>query len=58
MDLWRFPSQYHVRPLLHAHSALSAGEGYRSGVLTRGQGQRLLHLSWWGTEAFLKERQA
>ena len=35
-----------------------AVEGYRSGALTRGQVQRLLNLSWWGTEAFLKERQA
>lgn len=35
-----------------------AVEGYRSGVLTRGQVQRLLHLSWWETEAFLKGRQA
>jgi predicted HTH domain antitoxin len=35
-----------------------AVEGYRSGALTRGQVQRLLHLSWWETEAFLKERQA
>ena len=35
-----------------------AVEGYRSGVLTRGQVQRLLNLSWWETETFLKERQA
>lgn len=35
-----------------------AVEGYRSGALTRGQVQRLLNLSWWETEAFLKERQA
>ena len=35
-----------------------AVEGYRSGALTRGQVQRLLQLSWWETEAFLKERQA
>ncbi|NOT56414.1 MAG: UPF0175 family protein [Deltaproteobacteria bacterium] len=35
-----------------------AVEGYRSGVLTHGHVQRLLHLSWWETEAFLKERQA
>jgi predicted HTH domain antitoxin len=35
-----------------------AVEGYRSGALTRGQVQRLLQLSWWDTEAFLKERQA
>ena len=35
-----------------------AVEGYRSGALTRGQVQRLLNLSWWDTEAFLKERQA
>jgi predicted HTH domain antitoxin len=35
-----------------------AVEGYRSGVLSHGQVQRLLHLSWWETEAFLKERQA
>lgn len=33
-------------------------EGYRSGDLIRGQVQRLLNLSWWETEAFLKERQA
>lgn len=35
-----------------------AVEGYRSGALTRGQVQRLLQLSWWEMEAFLKERQA
>ena len=35
-----------------------AVEGYRSGALTRGHVQRLLHFSWWETEAFLKERQA
>jgi predicted HTH domain antitoxin len=35
-----------------------AVEGYRSGALTHGYVQRLLHLSWWETEAFLKERQA
>jgi predicted HTH domain antitoxin len=35
-----------------------AVEGYRSGALTRSQVQRLLQLSWWDTEAFLKERQA
>ena len=35
-----------------------AVEGYRSGALTRGQVQRLLHLSWGEAEAFLKERQA
>ncbi len=35
-----------------------AVEGYRSGALTHGHVQRLLHLSWWETEAFLKERQA
>ena len=35
-----------------------AVEGYRSGALTHGQVQRLLQLSWWETEAFLKERQA
>ncbi len=36
-----------------------AVEGYRSGVLTRGQVRRLLQLSWWETEAFSsKERQA
>ena len=35
-----------------------AVEGYRSGALTRGHVQRLLNLSWWETEAFLKERQA
>ncbi|MBI3303947.1 MAG: UPF0175 family protein [Deltaproteobacteria bacterium] len=34
-----------------------AVEGYRSGALTRGQVQRLLNLSWWETETFLKERQ-
>jgi len=32
-------------------------EGYRSGALTRGQVQRMLHLSWWEIETFLKERQ-
>ena len=35
-----------------------AVEAYRSGALSRGQVQWLLHLSWWETEAFLKERQA
>ncbi len=35
-----------------------AVEGYRSGALTRGQVQRMLNLSWWETETFLKERQA
>ena len=35
-----------------------AVEGYRSGALTRGHVQRLLNLSWWETEAFLKDRQA
>ena len=35
-----------------------AVEGYRSGVLTHGQVERLLHLSWQETEVFLKERQA
>jgi len=35
-----------------------AVEGYRSGALTRGQVGRMLGLSFWETEAFLKERQA
>jgi predicted HTH domain antitoxin len=35
-----------------------AVEGYRSGALTRAQVGRLLALSYWETEAFLKERQA
>ena len=35
-----------------------AVEGYREGTLTRGQVERLLGLSFWETEAFLKERQA
>jgi predicted HTH domain antitoxin len=35
-----------------------AVEGYRTGVLTRGQIGSLLGLSFWETEAFLKERQA
>ena len=35
-----------------------AVEGNRSGALTRGQVQRLLNLSWWETETFLKERRA
>lgn len=35
-----------------------AVEGYRSGALTHGHVQKLLQLSWWETEAFLKERQA
>jgi predicted HTH domain antitoxin len=34
-----------------------AVEGYRSGALTKGQVQRVLSLSWWETESFLKERQ-
>ena len=33
-------------------------EGYRDGSLTRDQVSRLLGLSFWDTEAFLKERQA
>jgi len=33
-------------------------EGYRAGALTRDQVRRLLGLSFWDTEAFLKERQA
>lgn len=33
-------------------------EAYRDGALTRGQIGRLLGLSVWDTEAFLKERQA
>jgi len=33
-------------------------EGYRSGALTHRQVQRMLNLSWWETETFLKERQA
>jgi len=35
-----------------------AVEGYRTGVLTRGQVGSLLELSFWETETFLKERQA
>lgn len=35
-----------------------AVEGYREGALTREQVGRLLGLSFWETEAFLKERQA
>ncbi|MBI3950875.1 MAG: UPF0175 family protein [Acidobacteria bacterium] len=35
-----------------------AVEGYRAQLLTRGEVQRLLNLSWHETEAFLKERQA
>ena len=33
-------------------------EGYRDGALSRDQVGRLLGLSLWDTEAFLKERQA
>ena len=33
-------------------------EGYRNGALTRDQVGRLLGLSFWDTEAFLKKRQA
>jgi predicted HTH domain antitoxin len=33
-------------------------EGYRDGALTRDQVGRLLGLSFWQTEAFLKERKA
>src|ERR1051326_1222329 len=33
-------------------------EGYRSGALTRGQVSRMLELSFWDTEAFLKAHQA
>lgn len=35
-----------------------AVEGYRSGVLTRGQVGHLLAFDFWATEAFLKDRQA
>ena len=35
-----------------------ASEGYRDGSLTRDQVGRLLGLSFWDTEAFLKQRQA
>lgn len=35
-----------------------AVEGYREGALTRRHVNRLLGLSFWETEAFLKERQA
>lgn len=35
-----------------------AAEGYRDGTLSREQVGRLLGLSFWDTEAFLKERQA
>jgi predicted HTH domain antitoxin len=35
-----------------------AVEGYRNGALTRDQVGRLLGLSFWEAEAFLKERQA
>jgi len=35
-----------------------AVEGYRDGTLSREQVGRLLGLSFWETEAFLKERQA
>ncbi|MBI4305297.1 MAG: UPF0175 family protein [Chloroflexi bacterium] len=33
-------------------------EGYRGGALTRDQVGRLLGMSFWDTEAFLKERRA
>jgi hypothetical protein len=33
-------------------------EGYRVGILNRGQVGKILSLSFWETEAFLKERQA
>lgn len=35
-----------------------AAEGYRTRLLTRGQVQRMLDLSWHETEDFLKEREA
>lgn len=35
-----------------------AVEGYRDGTLTRDQVRKLLGLSFWDTEAFLKRRQA
>lgn len=35
-----------------------AVEGYRTGLLTRGQIGNLLGLSFWESESFLKERQA
>lgn len=35
-----------------------AVEGYRDGTLTRDQVGRLLSLSFWDTESFLKERRA
>ena len=36
----------------------AALEGYRDGTLTREQAGRVLGLSLWDTETFLKERQA
>jgi len=38
--------------------AAVAVEGYRVGVMSRGDVGRLLGLSFWETEAFLKKRQA
>ena len=35
-----------------------ACEGYRSGLMSRDEVGRLLRLSFWETEAFLKERHA
>ena len=35
-----------------------ATEGYRTGTLSRGQVGKMLNLDFWGTEAFLKEREA
>jgi len=35
-----------------------ASEGYRSGLLSRDEVGRLLGLSFWETEAFLKQRHA
>lgn len=49
-DAWRDVSRGTIEAV--------AAEGYRDGTLTRDQVGQLLGLSFWATEAFLKERLA
>jgi predicted HTH domain antitoxin len=46
------------RDLPHGLLQAVAGEGYRDGALSRDEVGRLLGLSVWDAEAFLKKRQA
>lgn len=50
--------QHEWRDLSRGALEAIASEGYRDGSLTRDQVGRLLGLSFWDTEAFLKQRQA